>query len=89
MSQEEWSEEAYYAIRTWVKCHRNAKPMTAERIRAWITSQIDLQPPRDERNWGPVFHRAIKEGVLVQRGWGRAKSSHNSPKRTYTAYFFR
>jgi len=39
-----------------------------------------LDRPPDERAWGPVFARAKRDGILRRVGFGKAKTSHLSPK---------
>lgn len=84
MSNEAWAEEAYAALRRWAKyAYRvNGHPITVETMRGFGQFS-ELDKPNDLRWWGPVVQRAIKEKVLMRKGWALARSSHNSPKRTY------
>lgn len=85
IDKEDWAEEAYSALRYFAnKSNRFMwDPWTVEEIRLRATRSGRVIQPPELRWWGPVVQRALREKIIIRKGWGTAKSSNRSPKRRY------
>lgn len=55
---------------------------TVEQFRLWAYEH-GLSRPSEERCWGSVTQKALRQGLIVKVGYAAAASSNNSPKATY------
>lgn len=86
MDKQEWERQANWAIRQFARMSygRSNCSWTMEYTRAWMYSAIDdLCKPSDERWWGPVVQRALREKIIRRDGFAPAKSSHGALKARY------
>ena len=85
IDKEAWAEEAYAALRAYARyMHRlGLSARTIEHFRAASIHVAQMDMPADLRWWGPVVQRALREKIIIRKGWGTAKSSNRSPKRRY------
>lgn len=63
-----WKEDAYHAFKA---VGRNLGSFTTEQVRALSP---EIRAPRDERAWGGVALRALRDGLIVPDGFVRAQS---------------
>ena len=76
-----WCESAAVYVRWFFRIHR--KPQTMESCRMWAYER-GLAIPPEERAWGSVTQRAIREKTIVPTGgYAKAGSSNLSPKALY------
>jgi hypothetical protein len=73
-----WGEQAREIVKTIPRdCH-----FTMERAREWCYAR-GLPVPPEQRAWGAVTTKLLRDGDIEAHGWAPAASSHGSPKRTY------
>lgn len=76
-----WCESAAVYVRWFFRIHR--KPQTMEACRMWSYSR-GLPIPEEERAWGSVTQRALREKTIAPTGgYAKAASSNLSPKALY------
>ena len=75
-----WGDHAYALLRQFA-CLQD-QPWTCEQFRPWAYSR-GLAKPDEERAFGPVTQRAIRDGVIARVGYAPAASSNGSPKPQY------
>ena len=76
-----WCESAAVYVRWFFRIHRTPKTMEACRLWAY---QRGLEIPDEERCWGSVTQRALREKTIVATGgYAKAVSSNLSPKALY------
>jgi hypothetical protein len=76
-----WCESAAVYVRWFFRIHR--KPQTMESCRLWAY-QRGLEVPKEERAWGSVTQRALREKTIAPTGgYAKAASSNLSPKALY------
>ena len=61
----DWCESAAVYVRWFFRIHR--KPQTMEKCRLWAYSR-GLPIPEEERCWGSVTQRALREKTIVPTG---------------------
>lgn len=78
-----WSQRAYQAIVN----NRSLKfyesfgfSMESARESSY---EAGLDRPVEERAWGAVTQRLLRDGIIEPVGYAKVASSHGSPKRTY------
>lgn len=69
-----WSEAAYGFLRAYARIHEH---FISEDVSGSSKARGFPQPSTD-RAWGPVYRRAVREGVIVQDGAGRSARRHAS-----------
>lgn len=74
-SGEEWQEGAYNALKAYALTHTGFMTEDA-RMAAY---EQGLPKPHDNRAWGPVINRAVKNGTIVREGFAPAKTGHMRP----------
>lgn len=77
-----WGERAFASVRDHGIIFGRDTPFTMEDARRWAYG-MGLDQPPDERAWGSVTQKLIRDGVIEPVGYARAASSNGSPKRTY------
>lgn len=76
-----WCERAAHYVRWFFRVYR--KPQTMEACRLWAYAH-GLEVPPEQRAWGSVTQRAMREDVIKPTGrFAQAASSHLSPKMLY------
>jgi hypothetical protein len=76
-----WGQRAYDAIVA--SPYLRAEPAwTMEFARQWVYA-CGLDQPTEERAWGPVTRKLMRDGMIEAVGYDAAASSNGSPKRTY------
>lgn len=76
-----WCESAAVYVRWFFRIHR--KPQTMEACRLWAYSR-GLEVPEEQRCWGSVTQRALREKTIAPTGgYAKAASSNLSPKALY------
>jgi hypothetical protein len=76
-----WCERASHYVRWFFRVYR--KPQTMEACRLWAYTH-GLEVPLEQRAWGSVTQRAIREKTIVPTGgYAKAVSSNLSPKALY------
>lgn len=77
-----WAERAFASVRDHYIIFGNITPFTMEDARSWAYA-MGLDRPAEERAWGSVTQRLVRERVIEPVGYAPATSSNGSPKRTY------
>lgn len=77
-----WGERAFSTVRDYYIPFGRDTPFTMEEARTWAYA-IGLDRPAEERAWGSVTQRLVRERVIHPVGYAPATSSNGSPKRTY------
>lgn len=77
-----WGDRAFASVRDRFIIFGRYTPFTMEEARQWAYA-LGLDHPAEERAWGSVTQRLVREGVIEPVGYAPAKSSNGSPKRTY------
>lgn len=75
-----WSERAYHFMVAFAASELT--PWTVERFREWAMAQ-GLDKPAEERAYGAVTQRALRNGVMVRVGFAPAASSNCGAKPLY------
>jgi hypothetical protein len=89
-ANEGWADDAATMLRFWLRLPRtrlraaNGLGFTGEEFRTWAVSH-NLAVPPDNRAFGPVIAKAIRDGVIVGVGYAPTVSSRGSARRTYRA----
>ena len=80
-----WSDRAYEFFVDYAVSHKGNSFM-GEDVRA-AASGAGFECPPDDRAWGPVVRRAVKEGIIKRIGYGpkRGPSSHCAPQSIWVA----
>lgn len=70
-----WSERAYSKLFefAWL-----GTEFMTEDARLWA-EQTGLDLPPDNRAWGAVIHRAVKDKLIERVGYGNSKTGHMRP----------
>ena len=71
----QWSERAYDKLREF--CWLGNDFMT-EDVRLWA-EETGLDSPPDNRAWGGIVNRAVRENMIVRVGYGNSKTGHMRP----------
>lgn len=77
-----WGGRAYQAV---IACESLADDdggWTMEFARGWLYA-CGLDMPAEERAWGSVTQRLLRDGRIIPVGYAPATTSNGSPKRTY------
>jgi hypothetical protein len=71
----EWSERAYDKLfeYAWL-----GVDFMTEDVRLWA-EQVGLDSPPDNRAWGAVVNKAVREHLIERVGYGNAKTGHMRP----------
>lgn len=77
-----WGDRAFASVRDHYIIFGHDCPFTMETARQWAYA-MGLDHPSEERAWGSVTQRLVREGVIEPVGYAPANSSNGSPKRTY------
>jgi hypothetical protein len=77
-----WGARAYASVCRYPIIFGADTPFTMEAARQWAYA-MGLDRPAEERAWGAVTQKLVRDGVIEPVGYGPAASSHGSPKRTY------
>jgi hypothetical protein len=77
-----WAKRAYAMVIKTPIIFGATTPFTMEEARNWAY-HMGLDQPAEERAWGGVTARLVREGIIEPVGYAPAASSHGSPKRTY------
>ena len=64
-----WSDHAFAFLIQYAMAHDT---FTSEQVTDASLSDATFEPPASPRAWGSVYRRALKEGVIVMVGTGRA-----------------
>lgn len=78
-----WTEDAYRYLCAYASLGR---PFTAPEVRAYA-EQAGLPEPPSLRAWGPVFHRAARNGTIAPTGRFQIAGNdmHSQPIREWIA----
>lgn len=76
-----WGERAYQSL-TGVFRLFGSQDITMEDARCYAYA-TGLDVPDEQRAFGPVTQKLIRDGIIEPVGYAPAASSHGSPKRTY------
>lgn len=77
-----WGARAFASVRDHYIFFGESVPFTMEQARRWAYG-MGLEEPPDDRAWGPVTRKLVRDGILEPVGYAPAESSNGSPKRTY------
>jgi len=75
-----WPDRAYGYLQRYAGL--DLEPWTIEQFRAWAIEQ-GLDRPAEERAYGGVTQRALRNGLIVRVGYAPAASSNGSAKALY------
>jgi hypothetical protein len=92
----DWGEQALHYLRWFFKIKGTPRAKkyqfgifkgnwcvyTAEEIRKWSYDK-GLPPAKDDRAFGPVIAKAIRDGLIVKAGYAPTVSSNGSVRATY------
>ena len=82
-AEPEWSDSFMTLLRLYArKMEKMGLTFTGEDFRLWAYKK-GLSVPPDARCTGPLFSKAIRDGVITPNGFAPTVSSNGSPKRTY------
>jgi hypothetical protein len=77
-----WGVRAYASVRRYPIIFGATDEFTMEAARQWAYA-MGLDRPADERAWGAVTQKLVRDEIIEPVGYAPAASSHGSPKRTY------
>lgn len=77
-----WGARAFASVRDQCIAFGRSEPFTMEDARHWAYA-MGLEEPAEERAWGPVTRKLVRDGIIEPVGYAPAASSNGSPKRTY------
>ena len=77
-----WSDQCFVLLCRFVD--ERTEPFTIEDFRPWAYSR-GLSKPAEERAFGGVTQRAIRQGVMVRVGYKPTASSNGAVRATYAA----
>lgn len=75
-----WGERAYRAVQC--SGYLASESFTMDFARQWLYA-CGLDIPPEERAWGAVTQKLVRDGIIEPVGYAPAASSNGSPKRTY------
>jgi hypothetical protein len=82
----DWSEQAGHYLRWFCKIRRSIlfpdPAWTCEQFRSWAYSK-GLPFAKDDRAFGPIIAKAIRDGLIRSAGFAPTVSSHGAVRRTY------
>lgn len=81
-AQPGWGERARESLQRCPIIFGSYEPFTMEQARQWAYA-MGLDRPPEERAWGAVTQKLVRDGVIEPVGYAPAASSNGSPKRTY------
>lgn len=81
-AQPGWSERARAYVQRYPIIFGWETPFTMEQARQWAYA-MGLDRPPEERAWGAVTQKLVRDGIIEPVGYAPAASSNGSPKRTY------
>lgn len=70
-----WSDTAYGFLLAYARVHER---FISEDVSGASKARRDFPQPPTDRAWGPVYRRAVRDGVIVQDGAGRSARRHAS-----------
>lgn len=66
---ENWSEDAYLALKTYIRIHK--QPFMCEEVRDFAHIVLGLPQPPSARAWGSVMKHAAKQKIISRIGTGQ------------------
>lgn len=79
LKHDNWAEEAYLALMTYIKIHK--QPFMCEEVRDFAHIELGLPQPPHARAWGALIVRAQKEKLIIHAGYGHTTNpkAHRTP----------
>ena len=77
-SGEHWQDLAFTKFTLFLDCLEPGEKFLSEQVRVW--SHLDgLEEPEDNRAWGPVINRGVREKLIVKIGYAPSATGHCRP----------
>lgn len=72
LKHDNWAEEAYSALMTYIKIHK--QPFMCEEVRDFAHIELGLPQPPSARAWGSVMKHAAKQKIIIRIGTGQVSN---------------